>query len=85
VAKKNTSRVVVANITIGLQLAMTVLIFVYGGHRLDEHYDKSPLFISIGAVIGMSLGFYHLIKDLHRESEREKKRDTDTRKKVRWM
>jgi F0F1-type ATP synthase assembly protein I len=89
VAKKNTSRVVFTHITIGLELAITVLIFVYGGYKLDEHYNKSPLFVTIGAVIGMVAGFYNLMKTLNAEQKREKEQPTDkeseSRKKVKWM
>jgi F0F1-type ATP synthase assembly protein I len=85
VAKPKTSRVVFTHITIGLQLAMTVLIFVYGGFKLDERYNKSPLFVTLGAALGMCLGFYHLIKELNQENKREKHESEDTRKKIRWM
>ena len=64
VNKNNSGRVVFANITIGLQLAVTMLIFVYGGHRLDLYFDKSPLFLVVGTALGMVLGFYHLLKEL---------------------
>ena len=83
--KQKTSHVVFTNITIGLQLAITVLIFVYGGYRIDLHFDKSPLFVSIGTVMGMVLGFYHLMKELNAENAREKRNKKDEHKKVRWM
>ena len=75
--------------TIGIQLAITILIFVYGGYRLDLHYNRSPLFVSIGAALGMVIGFYNLMKELSAEnirSEREKKdEENKSRKKVKWM
>ena len=70
--KKNSTRVVFANITIGLQLAITILLFVYIGHRLDLYYEKSPLFLALGTFIGMSIGFYHLYKELLDMGKREK-------------
>lgn len=70
--KNSTTRVVFANITIGMQLAIIILIFVYGGYRLDLHYDKSPIFIAIGTVLGMVIGFYHLFKELADLNKREK-------------
>ncbi len=84
-ANQKTSKVLFTHITIGLELAMTVLIFVYGGYRLDEHYGKSPLFVTIGAVIGMVLGFYHLIKQLNTETRHEKEEKENPKKRVRWM
>ena len=62
--KRSQSRAVFTNITIGLQLGITVFAFVYGGYRLDIYYNRSPVFVSIGAVLGMIVGFYHLIREL---------------------
>lgn len=61
---RSTGQLVLAHLTIGLQLAITILIFVYGGYRLDLHFNRSPLFLVLGTVIGMVLGFYHLMKNL---------------------
>ncbi|HNX24683.1 MAG TPA: AtpZ/AtpI family protein [Spirochaetota bacterium] len=84
---KDSGRVVFAHITIGLQLAITMLIFVYGGHRLDLYFDKSPLFLVIGTVFGMCLGFYHLLKDLHvgnKKDEHPKCEDEPIKKRIKW-
>jgi len=70
--KKNSTRVVFGNITIGMQLAITILIFVFAGYRLDLYYEKSPLFLALGTFIGMSIGFYHLYKELLDMGKREK-------------
>lgn len=82
--KKNTTRVVFANITIGMQLAITILIFVYAGYRLDQYYGKEPLFLALGTFIGMGIGFYHLYKellDMGRREKEEKERGGRIRKK----
>ncbi|HSV96316.1 MAG TPA: AtpZ/AtpI family protein [Spirochaetota bacterium] len=80
---KGTIRGVLAYSTIGLQLAGMVLVFVYGGHWLDERYSTSPGFLVVGTVLGLSIGFYSLIKELgaidkrlkgHKEEEQEKGR-----------
>ena len=87
VNKENSGKVVFAHITIGLQLAITMLIFVYGGHRLDLYFDKSPLFLIAGTIIGMSLGFYHLLKDLQvdgKKDEYPKKEDEQNKKRIKW-
>ncbi len=83
--KKGDSRVVFAHITIGIQLAITMVIFVIGGNKLDVHYDTSPLFLIIGTVFGMGIGFYHLLKDLQ-EPEKKKEDDEDIKKResVKW-
>jgi len=85
--KKNSGQVVFANITIGLQLAITMLVFVYGGHRLDLYLDKSPLFLVIGTVLGMALGFYHLLKDLQvteKKGDEVKDEEKHMKKRVKW-
>lgn len=82
--KRNTTRVVFANITIGMQLAITILIFVYAGYRLDLYYGKTPLFLALGTFIGMSIGFYHLYKellDMGRREKEEKEKGGRIRKK----
>lgn len=87
VNKENSGKVVFAHITIGLQLAITMLIFVYGGHRLDLYLDKSPLFLIVGTIIGMCLGFYHLLKDLQVDSKKDehhKKGDDPIKKRIKW-
>lgn len=80
--QKNTGAVY-ANITVGIQLAVTVLLFVYLGYRMDLHYKTSPLFIGIGTVVGMALGFYHLLKDIQRTERAEKEDEKKPRNK--WM
>lgn len=75
--KKNAKRVVLANITIGMQLAITILVFVYAGYRLDLYYDRSPLFLGAGTIIGMCIGFYHLFKELADLNRREKEAEKE--------
>jgi len=86
-ANDNSGKAVFAHVTIGLQLAITMLIFVYGGYRLDLYFDKSPLFLITGTIIGMCLGFYHLLKDLQGD---DKKKDglgnkkNQNNKRIKW-
>ncbi len=85
--KKNSGQVVFANITIGLQLAITMLVFVYGGHKLDLYFDKSPLFLVIGTASGMALGFYHLLKDLQVDDKKDsgdKDNEKPEKKRIKW-
>jgi F0F1-type ATP synthase assembly protein I len=81
--KKKTSGSIFAYSTIGIQLAATVTAFVVGGYKLDEYFAKSPVFISIGAFLGMAIGFYHLIKQMKSIEQREKKEENKERKK--WL
>jgi F0F1-type ATP synthase assembly protein I len=83
--KKNSSgRPVFAHITIGLQLAITILLFVYGGYRLDLYYEKSPVFLLIGTALGMCLGFYHLMKELNQENNKINIEQEDEKKRIKW-
>ncbi len=55
-------------------------LFVIGGYNLDEHMNRTPVFTIIGAFAGMSIGFYHLIKQLKEIEAREKNRKNQERK-----
>jgi F0F1-type ATP synthase assembly protein I len=81
--KKKTSRTAFEYSTIGIQLAITVIAFVFGGYKLDEYFHSSPVFISIGAFLGMAIGFYHLIKQL-KDIEKSEKRDKNKERK-KWL
>ncbi len=84
--KRSSNRSIFAYSTMGIQLAATVVIFVVGGYKLDQHYDRAPVFITIGAFIGMGVGFYHLLKQLkgiEEAEKREKNRRDEARKK--WL
>jgi F0F1-type ATP synthase assembly protein I len=83
--KKKSSHPVFGNITIGLQLAITILIFVYAGYWLDSRYGKSPLFLALGALLGMIIGFYNLIKTVESENRRMREDENkDDEKRIKW-
>ncbi len=84
-SKYKSSQTAFLYVTIGLQLAITVTAFVFGGYYLDNRFKSSPLYVTIGAVLGMILGFYHLIKQLKDIEEREKRRKTEEKKSSKWM
>jgi len=88
-AKRNTSQVVVTHITIGLQLAITILLFVFAGYYLDQRYSKSPIFTALGAFAGMIFGFYSFMKEIQQEEKKQKAERKDeqngNRKRIKWM
>ena len=43
-------------------LIASILIFTYFGWIIDREIDSSPFAILIGMLLGMIIGFYHLIK-----------------------
>jgi F0F1-type ATP synthase assembly protein I len=84
--KRKSSHPVFGNITIGLQLAITIFFFVYAGYWLDSRYEKSPLFLALGALAGMVVGFYNLIKTVDAENRRlrEDEKKDDEEERIRW-
>ncbi len=49
---------------LGLQLAVTVVIFWFIGKMIDEHYGTSPLWMIVGAMLGIVVGMYNFIKSV---------------------
>ena len=43
-------------------LIASILIFTYFGWMIDREIDSSPFAILIGMLLGMIIGFYHLIR-----------------------
>jgi ATP synthase protein I len=48
----------------GLTLAAAVGLFLLAGWWLDGRIGTAPLFTILGALVGATAGFYHLIKQL---------------------
>ncbi len=52
---------------LGLQLALSVMLFLVGGRWLDGKLGTRPWLTLIGAFVGMAAGFYslyvHLVKN----------------------
>jgi len=70
------------NVTFGIQMGITIFIFVYGGYRLDLHFDIFPVCLVAGTFLGMGAAFYNLIKEVA-DQERLEKREEDEEKKER--
>lgn len=83
--KKASNQVIFANITIGLQLAITIFIFVYAGNWLDIRYNTSPIFLAVGTILGMGIGFYHMMMQLGSQNSKEENEENhEERKRVKW-
>jgi len=86
---KRTARSVMAYSTIGLQLAITILLFIYVGYKADEHFRSSPWLFILSVVLGMTAGFYNLIRELRnidRFLENKPAADSqDGEKRTKWL
>ena len=76
-----------AHITMGVELAVIMLVFVYGGYKLDVIFDKMPLFICLGTAVGLGAGLYNMMRGLNAMEKTMKKsnKDDETEESVKWM
>jgi F0F1-type ATP synthase assembly protein I len=82
---KNTTKSIFAYSTLGIQLAFFMVLFVYGGFRLDSYLNTSPLFVALGAVIGFGGGIYNLVSGLSHMDRMSKEESSTKQKKNRWL
>jgi len=62
-------------LSIGLELAVFLLVFIFLGRYLDSRLGTEPWLLLTGAAVGFFAGFYNLIKTLSRLSESENKKE----------
>lgn len=76
----------IAYSTAGLQLALILILFVYGGFKLDERLGTMPVFVMIGAVAGMGAGLYNLLRGL-KEVDRivREEKSEEKQKRNKWL
>jgi F0F1-type ATP synthase assembly protein I len=48
----------------GIELVLFVLLFLYGGYKLDGKLETLPVFTLIGGIIGIAVGFYMVLRTL---------------------
>ena len=60
--KNETYKSIAPFLNIGLQMALTILVFVLLGWWLDGKFDKSPVFILIFSFVGIFGAFYNFFK-----------------------
>jgi len=46
----------------GTQLAVTVLLGLYVGYKLDQHFGRSPWMTLGGAAAGFGVGMYNFLR-----------------------
>lgn len=56
---------------IGLVWAVAVILFTFIGLKLDEKWNSRPWFTLIGAIFGITAGFYHFIKTVLSQEKKD--------------
>ncbi len=76
----------IAYSTAGLQLALILILFVYGGFKLDERLGTMPVFVVVGAMAGMGAGLYNLLRGL-KEVDRivREEKSEEEQKRNKWL
>jgi ATP synthase protein I len=57
---------------LGIQLAASILIFVFIGRWLDRKTGLEPLFTILGAFLGFGGTMWSLIRQLNKENQEDK-------------
>ena len=71
-------------LTLGLQLAIAVVVFFFIGRWLDEKFDTAPLLTLIGAGLGITGGLVKFFKTalmLGKQADGEFEKTHDTKSK----
>jgi F0F1-type ATP synthase assembly protein I len=55
----------------GLQLAITLVAFMFLGIWLDKHFGSSPWFVLICVFVGAAAGFYSIYRRLMAATKRD--------------
>jgi F0F1-type ATP synthase assembly protein I len=55
---------------LGVQLAATLLLAVFGGQWLDRRLGSGALFTIVAAFVGFGLTMYSLVRQLNRDSQK---------------
>ena len=56
---------------VGLQFAISILLFLYAGQWLDRRLGSSPLFLVLGVFVGGGGAFYSMYRRLMADQTRE--------------
>ena len=56
---------------LGLQFALSILLFLYAGQWLDKKLGTSPWLLMLGVFLGAGAGFYSIYRKLMADQRRE--------------
>ena len=63
---------------LGLELAATLLIFIFIGQYLDKRWDTEPWLFLACAVLGFVIGFFNFFRTISRLTDRDRKGNPKT-------
>jgi F0F1-type ATP synthase assembly protein I len=72
--------------TVGLELALSVLVGLFGGQWLDRHLHTAPWLTIVGTVYGIAAGvrgLYRAAQQATRDAEELDRREREERQKYR--
>ncbi len=64
---------------VGLQFALTIVVFAFAGIWLDKHLGTSPWMVILGVFVGAAAGFFSIYRQLMTASRRSDDRDSTRR------
>ena len=67
---------------IGLQFALTILVFVFAGVWLDRHLGTSPWFVLVCVFAGAAGGFYSMYRRVTLAQRRDAERMAEQKKRA---
>lgn len=70
--------------TVGLELALSVLVGLFGGQWLDKKFGTHGILTLVGLAYGLAAGaraVWRALKSANREAEEQERQDQQTRKK----
>ena len=62
--------------SLGIQFALTILLFLALGWWLDDQFETSPILLLLGNLLGAVGGFYKLYRTLIDLEEKRKEEET---------
>jgi F0F1-type ATP synthase assembly protein I len=58
---------------IGLQFAISIIVFLFAGQWLDRKFGTSPIFLILGVFVGAGAAFYSMYRKLMADQDAEDK------------
>lgn len=72
-------RTVSPYMNIGWMLVLSILFWAFVGYWVDRYFQTRPLFLAIGAVLGIVVGMYHFLMTVLRDTRKDTTQDEQSR------